>query len=56
MCRKNEWQEMLQAIDKSEREPREKTATRLGPLAEPAFKILDGEGQERKTGSAPGGV
>ncbi|HWM25486.1 MAG TPA: histidine--tRNA ligase [Chthoniobacterales bacterium] len=41
-------QEMLQAIDKSEREPREKTATRLGPLAEPAFKILDGEGQSEK--------
>ena len=43
-----QWQEMLQAIDKSEREPREKTATRLGPLAEPAFKILDGEGKSEK--------
>lgn len=42
------WQEMLQAIDKSEREPREKTATRLGALAQPAFKILDGEGQSEK--------
>jgi histidyl-tRNA synthetase len=42
------WQEMLQAIDKSEREPREKTATRLGALAEPAFKILDGEGTSEK--------
>ncbi len=42
------WQEMLQAIDKSEREPREKTATRLGALAEPAFKILDGEGRSEK--------
>ena len=43
-----QWQEMLQAIDKSEREPREKTATRLGPLAEPAFKILDGGGRSEK--------
>jgi len=42
------WQEMLQAIDKSEREPREKTAARLGPLAEPTFKILDGEGKSEK--------
>lgn len=43
-----QWAEMLQAIDKSEREPREKTATRLGALAEPAFKILDGEGKSEK--------
>ena len=28
------WQAILQAIDKSEREPREKTAAKLGPLAE----------------------
>ena len=35
-------------IDKSEREPREKTAPRLGALAEPAFKILDGGGQSEK--------
>jgi len=43
-----QWQEMLQAIDKSEREPREKTAARLGPLAEPAFKILDAGGRSEK--------
>jgi histidyl-tRNA synthetase len=43
-----QWQEMLQAIDKSEREPREKTAARLGPLAEPAFKILDEGGKSEK--------
>jgi histidyl-tRNA synthetase len=43
-----QWQEMLQAIDKSEREPREKTAARLGPLAEPVFRILDGEGRSEK--------
>jgi len=42
------WEEVLQTIDKSEREPREKTAARLGLLAEPAFKILDGEGESEK--------
>jgi histidyl-tRNA synthetase len=42
------WEEVLQAIDKSEREPREKTAARLGTLAEPAFKILDGTGTSEK--------
>ncbi|PZR76126.1 MAG: histidine--tRNA ligase [Chthoniobacterales bacterium] len=42
------WQETLQIVDKSEREPREKTATKLGPLAQPVFKILDGEGSSEK--------
>src|SRR5213595_1070547 len=42
------WPEMLQLIDKSEREAREKTAAKLGPLAEPAFKILDGTGNSEK--------
>ena len=42
------WPEILQIIDKSEREPREKTAAKLGDLAEPAFKILDGEGRSEK--------
>jgi histidyl-tRNA synthetase len=42
------WQETLQIIDKSEREPREKTAAKLGPLAEPTFKILDGNGGSEK--------
>jgi histidyl-tRNA synthetase len=42
------WQETLQIIDKSEREAREKTATRLGSLAEPVFKILDGKGSSEK--------
>jgi histidyl-tRNA synthetase len=32
---------VIQAIDKSEREPREKTAEKLGPLAEDVFTILD---------------
>ncbi len=52
LCRQNvpeeKWQETLQIIDKSERESREKTATRLGPLAEPAFAILDGKGSSEK--------
>jgi histidyl-tRNA synthetase len=42
------WPETLQIIDKSEREPREKTAEKLGPLAEPTFKILDGNGSSEK--------
>jgi histidyl-tRNA synthetase len=42
------WQETLQIIDKSEREPREKTEAKLGPLAEPVFKILDGKGSSEK--------
>jgi histidyl-tRNA synthetase len=42
------WQEILLIIDKSEREPREKTAAKLGALAEPTFKILDGEGGSEK--------
>ena len=44
----DKWQETLQIIDKSEREAREKTAAKLGSLAEPAFKILDGEGRSEK--------
>jgi histidyl-tRNA synthetase len=42
------WQETLQVIDKSERESREKTAAKLGDLAEPVFKVLDGEGTSEK--------
>lgn len=34
------WQEMLQAIDKSERESRDETAKKLGPLAGPVFEIF----------------
>src|SRR3954466_15049923 len=44
------WQETLQVIDKSERESREKTAAKLGDLAESVFKILDGEGTSEKLG------
>jgi len=36
----SQWQEILQTIDKSEREPREKTAAKLGDLADPVFGLL----------------
>jgi histidyl-tRNA synthetase len=42
------WEEILQTIDKSERESRDKTKDRLGSLAEPVFKLLDGEGKSEK--------
>jgi len=42
------WAEMLQAIDKSEREPREKTAEKLGSLSKPIFAVLDGGGKSEK--------
>jgi histidyl-tRNA synthetase len=42
------WDELLQAIDKSGREPREKTAEKLGKLAEPIFAILKGTGKSEK--------
>ena len=35
------WQEVLQTIDKSEREPREKTIEKLGKLADPILSILE---------------
>ena len=44
----DKWQETLQIVDKSEREPREKTAAKLGALAEPVFKVLDGNGSSEK--------
>jgi histidyl-tRNA synthetase len=37
----------IQAIDKSEREPREKTAEKLGPLAAEVFAILDDAGSAK---------
>src|SRR2546428_7970695 len=36
------WDEILQTIDKSERESVDKTREKLGPLAEPVFAILQG--------------
>jgi histidyl-tRNA synthetase len=42
------WHELLQVIDKSEREPREKTAEKLGALAGPVFEVLEGGGRSEK--------
>jgi histidyl-tRNA synthetase len=42
------WDEILQAIDKSERQPREKTAEKLGELAGPVLKLLDQGGTSEK--------
>ncbi|CAN5644443.1 histidine--tRNA ligase [soil metagenome] len=42
------WQAVLEVIDKSEREPREKSAERLGELAEPVFQVLEQGGQSAK--------
>jgi histidyl-tRNA synthetase len=39
---------LLQAIDKSGREPREKTAEKLGKLADPIFSILKSGGKSQK--------
>lgn len=43
-----QWSELLQVIDKSEREPREKTTEKLGPLAAPVFEVLEGAGRSEK--------
>src|SRR5438477_11597403 len=43
------WDELLQAIDKSGREPREKTAEKLGELADPVFSILRAAGKARSS-------
>ncbi|MDB6148008.1 MAG: hisS [Spartobacteria bacterium] len=42
------WQEILQIIDKSERESREKTAEKLGDLAEPVMNVLREGGKSAK--------
>jgi len=48
------WEEMLQAIDKSEREPREKTEERLGKLAKPVFEIFEKGGESVKLNNIMG--
>src|SRR5438045_6316697 len=48
------WEEMLQAIDKSEREPREKTEERLGQLANPIFEICERGGESVKLNNIMG--
>jgi histidyl-tRNA synthetase len=42
------WDELLQIIDKSGRESREKTVEKLGGLADPVLKILGGGGKSEK--------
>jgi histidyl-tRNA synthetase len=43
-----QWEEVLQAIDKSEREPWDKTVERLGKLADPVLSILSEGGRSGK--------
>jgi histidyl-tRNA synthetase len=50
------WSEILQVIDKSEREPRDKTAERLGDLGDGVFKILDAGGTSAKLDSIVAGL
>jgi histidyl-tRNA synthetase len=42
------WDELLQVIDKSEREPRDKTVEKLGRLADPLLAILSAGGTSEK--------
>jgi histidyl-tRNA synthetase len=42
------WDEILQTIDKSEREPRERTIEKLGQLADPVLSILKEGGRSEK--------
>lgn len=50
------WQQVLEVIDKSEREPREKTAARLGELADPVFQIFDSGGKSEKLDQLAAGL
>jgi len=50
------WDELLQAIDKSGREPREKTVEKLGKLADPIFSILKSGGKSQKLDQLVGGL
>jgi histidyl-tRNA synthetase len=50
------WDEILQTIDKSEREPRDKTTERLGALAKPVFAVLDGGGKSEKLDRVAAGL
>jgi len=43
-----QWEEVLQIIDKSGREPRERTEEKLGKLAGPVFSIFDQGGRSGK--------
>jgi histidyl-tRNA synthetase len=44
----DKWQELLQAIDKLERESRDKTAAKLGNLAEAVFAVFESGGKSER--------
>ena len=50
------WDELLQIIDRSGREPRDKTAEKLGKLAEPVFATLHSGGKSEKLDRLIGGL
>lgn len=50
------WDLLLQAIDKFGREPREKTAEKLGKLADPVFTTLNSGGKSEKLGKLVDGL
>jgi histidyl-tRNA synthetase len=50
------WPEMLQAIDKSEREPREKTEEKLGPVAAAVFNIFENGGESDRLNNVMTGL
>jgi histidyl-tRNA synthetase len=50
------WEELLQIIDRSGREPHEKTAEKLGKLAEPVFVTLQSGGKSEKLDKLIGGL
>src|SRR5260370_4246764 len=50
------WDDLLQAIDKSAREPGEKTAEKLGDLADPVFATLKSGGESAKLEQLVGGL
>ncbi|PYI47146.1 MAG: histidine--tRNA ligase [Verrucomicrobia bacterium] len=50
------WDGLLQAIDKFGREPREKTAEKLGKLADPVFTTLETGGKSEKLGKFVDGL
>jgi histidyl-tRNA synthetase len=50
------WDGLLQAIDKSAREPREKTAEKLGDLADAVFATLKSGGESAKLGQLVEGL
>jgi histidyl-tRNA synthetase len=52
----DQYADTLQIIDKSEREPRARTAERLGPLADDVFAVLDRGGKSEKLDSLMAGL